>query len=113
MKRIAAFALAALVFSPVVVVRAADEGNGWTRFRGPNGSGISGAEAIPIKWTAEEYNWTVKLPGDGSSSPVAWKEHLFVTCNDRKKSIRSIVCVNAIDGKVRWRRDFPYTSYRM
>jgi len=113
MKRIAAFALATLVFVPVVVVRAADEGNGWTRFRGPNGSGISGAEAIPIKWTAEEYNWTVKLPGDGSSSPVAWKEHLFVTCNDRKKSIRSIVCVNAIDGKVRWRRDFPYTSYRM
>ena len=76
MKRIAAFALATLVFVPVVVVRAADEGNGWARFRGPNGSGISGAEAIPIKWTAEEYNWTVKLPGDGSSSPAVSYTHL-------------------------------------
>ncbi len=113
MKRIAVFALAALVFAPVVVVHAAEEENAWTRFRGPNGSGISGAEAIPIKWTAEEYNWTVKLPGDGSSSPVAWKENLFVTCNDRKKSIRSIVCVNAANGKTNWRRGFPYTSYRV
>ena len=68
-----------------VVAHAAEEENEWTRFRGPNGSGISGAKAIPIKWTAKDYNWTVKLPGDGSSSPVVWGQHLFVTCNDRKK----------------------------
>jgi outer membrane protein assembly factor BamB len=113
MKRIAVFALAALLFAPVAVAHAAEDEDSWTRFRGPNGSGISGAQAIPAKWTAGEYNWTIKLPGDGSSSPVAWQENLFVTCNDRKKSIRSIVCVNTADGKTRWRRDFPYTSYRM
>jgi outer membrane protein assembly factor BamB len=95
------------------VTHAAGKENEWTRFRGLNGSGISGAKAIPIKWTAKDYNWTVKLPGDGSSSPVVWGQYLFVTCNDRKKSIRSIVCVNAADGKIRWHRDFPYTSYRM
>ncbi|MCH2505786.1 MAG: hypothetical protein MK125_09565, partial [Dehalococcoidia bacterium] len=105
--------LFALLFAPVFVVHAAEDKNEWTRFRGPNGSGISGARTIPTKWTAKEYNWTVKMPGDGSSSPVVWKENLFVTCNDRKKSIRSIVCVNATDGKIHWRRDFPYTSYRM
>jgi outer membrane protein assembly factor BamB len=44
---------------------------------------------------------------------VVWKEKLFVTCNDRKKSIRSVVCVNANDGKILWHRDAPYTSYRM
>jgi len=95
------------------VAHAAEEKGQWTRFRGPNGSGISVTRTIPIKWTDKDYNWTVKLPGDGSSSPVVWKENLFVTCNDRKKSIRSIVCVNTTDGKVDWRRDFPYTSYRM
>jgi outer membrane protein assembly factor BamB len=105
--------LLALLFAPFFVVHADDVNNEWTRFRGPNGSGISGARTIPIKWTAKEYNWTIELPGDGSSSPVVWKEKLFVTCNDRKKSIRSVVCVNATDGKIRWRRDFPYTSYRM
>ncbi len=96
-----------------VVAHAAEEENEWTRFRGPNGSGISEAKGIPIKWTAKDYNWTTKLHGDGSSSPVLWEQHLFVTCNDRKKSIRSIVCVNANDGKIRWHRDYPYTSYRM
>ena len=63
-------------------MRGAEGENEWTRFRGPNGSGISGAQTIPIKWTAKEYNWTMKLPGDGSSSPVVWQDKLFVTCND-------------------------------
>jgi outer membrane protein assembly factor BamB len=105
--------LLALLFAPLFATHADDEENEWTRFRGPNGSGISGAQSIPVKWTAKEYNWTIELPGDGSSSPVVWKEKLFVTCNDRKKSIRSVVCVNANDGKILWHRDFPYTSYRM
>ena len=106
-------ALLALFFAPLFAAHADDEKNEWTRFRGPNGSGISGAQSIPVKWTAKEYNWTIALPGDGSSSPVVWKEKLFVTCNDRTKSIRSVVCVNATDGKILWRRDFPYVSYRM
>ena len=105
--------LLALLFAPLFATHADDEENEWTRFRGPNGSGISGAQSIPVKWTAKEYNWTIELPGDGSSSPVVWKEKLFVTCNDRKKSIRSVVCVNANDGKILWHRDSPYTSYRM
>ena len=113
MRSIALFSLAVLLFVPRPGARAADGENEWTRFRGPNGSGISGARAIPSEWTAEDYNWTLKLPGDGSSSPVAWKEDLFVTCNDRKKAVRSIVCVKAGSGEIRWRRDYPYTSYRL
>ena len=103
-----------LAFSMGVVVTHAAEGKGqWTRFRGPNGSGISVAKTIPVKWTDKDYNWTTKLHGDGSSSPVVLGQHLFVTCNDRKKSIRSIVCIDTTDGKIDWWRDYPYTSYRI
>ena len=42
----------------------------WTRFRGPNGSGISSATHIPLKWTDDDYNWKIDLPVQGSSSPV-------------------------------------------
>ena len=35
----------------------------WPRFRGPNGTGVSEATTVPVKWTAKDYNWTVKLPG--------------------------------------------------
>jgi len=97
----------------VFVTNAAEKKNEWTRFRGPNGSGISEAKSIPVKWTDKDYNWVVKLPGAGSSSPVVWKKDIFVACNDREKSIRSIICVSTDDGKTRWRRDYPYTSYRM
>ena len=64
---------------------AAEPENEWTRFRGPNGTGISKAKTIPTKWTAKDYNWIVKLSGTGSSSPVLWKKQLFLTCNDLKK----------------------------
>ena len=37
----------------------------WTRFRGPNGTGISEAATVPAKWTERDYNWKVKLPGIG------------------------------------------------
>ena len=55
----------------------------------------------------------MKLPGDGSSSPVVWQDKLFVTCNDPNKSIRSIVCLNTTDGKIVWRRDYPVKRHRL
>ena len=85
----------------------------WTRFRGPNGSGISDAKSIPTKWTAKDYNWTVKLPGSGSSSPVVWGDRIFLTCNDKKSGKRTVLCMDTKNGRIRWRRDFPYIRYRM
>ncbi len=54
----------------------------WARFRGPNGSGISEAANVPAKWTERDYNWRIKLPGTGSSSPVVWGKRIFVTCGE-------------------------------
>src|SRR5262249_3461916 len=51
----------------------------WTRFRGPNGSGIGKAKTVPVRWTEKDYNWKVRLPGVGHSCPVLWGERLFVT----------------------------------
>ncbi|MCH2401333.1 MAG: hypothetical protein MK364_19620, partial [Pirellulales bacterium] len=50
----------------------------WTRFRGPNGSGISAATNFPLKWTVDEYNWQIDLPMMGSSSPVLWGKRLYL-----------------------------------
>lgn len=57
----------------------------WPRFRGPNGEGfVEGAE-LPSDISDSEYRWKVKLAGVGSSSPVIWGQHLFVT--DRKSVV--------------------------
>ena len=88
------------------------QGNEWTRFRGPNGTGISDATTIPTKWTKDDYNWIVKLPGRSSSSPVVWQDRLCLTCVEKEKATRSVLCLGTGDGQIRWRRDFPYQGYR-
>lgn len=53
----------------------------WSRFRGPNGTGISDAENIPINWSeTENLAWKTKLPGPGASSPVLTEKLAIVTC---------------------------------
>lgn len=79
----------------------------WTRFRGPNGSGISPVKNFPLKWTADDYNWQIDLPVKGSSSPVLWGKRLFLMGDDAAKRQRSVLCVDTDSGRILWRRDYP------
>jgi outer membrane protein assembly factor BamB len=81
-------------------------GQEWTRFRGPNGSGVSTATTVPVRWTEKDYNWKVELPGVGHSSPVLWGERIFVTSADEKTGKRFLLCLRARDGERLWSRDF-------
>ena len=83
----------------------------WTRFRGPNGSGISTATGIPVIWTEDDYNWQVDLPVRGSSSPVLWGDHLFLTGDNADEGKRSVLCVDADSGEIVWRRDYSFESH--
>jgi len=78
----------------------------WPRFRGPNGSGIGVAAALPTKWTEKDYNWKATLPGTGHSSPVVWGDRIFVTCGENETAKRIVLCLKTSDGSVAWRRDF-------
>jgi outer membrane protein assembly factor BamB len=81
----------------------------WTRFRGPNGSGISDAKTIPTHWSASDINWKVALPGSGHSSPVLWGEKVFVTSYDEKAGKFYVLCLAATDGAVQWKKEFSLT----
>jgi outer membrane protein assembly factor BamB len=81
-------------------------GQEWTRFRGPNGSGVSAA-TLPARWTENDYNWKVELPGVGHSSPVLWGDRLFVTSAEEETGKRLVLCLNADDGRRVWARAFP------
>jgi outer membrane protein assembly factor BamB len=83
----------------------------WTRFRGPNGSGISSATTIPSKWGDADYNWKVALPGAGHSSPVVWGEKVFLTVGDDQARKVWVLCVGASDGRVVWQKGAPFTPY--
>ncbi len=80
----------------------------WSRFRGPNGTGISDSTAIPSAWTRANYCWIADLPGRGHSSPVLWGNKLFITCTDDRLCGTIILCYNAKSGQPLWRRVFSY-----
>jgi outer membrane protein assembly factor BamB len=84
----------------------------WSRFRGPNGSGISSDTApTPVEWSPDKnVRWKTPLPGAGVSSPIVVGDRLFVTCysgyganfgkiEDLK---RHLVCVDRSNGKILW-----------
>ena len=85
----------------------------WARFRGPNGQGISEAKTIPGKWSPQEYNWKIELPGGGHSSPVVWDDKVFVTCADEKALKGILLCVRAADGRELWRKECGLDKVRM
>jgi outer membrane protein assembly factor BamB len=86
-------------------------GSSWTRFRGPNGSGVSD-DAVPVSWTEADYDWKTALPGVGHSSPVVWGERVFVTAADEDSGRRLLVCVDARDGAIAWQHPFELEPYR-
>jgi outer membrane protein assembly factor BamB len=83
----------------------------WTRFRGPDGSGISSASGIPVQVTPADYLWRVALPGVGHSSPVLWGERLFLTSAEEDKGRRHLRCLDARTGTTLWSRGYPFQNY--
>jgi len=82
----------------------------WPSFRGANGSGISTAKNLPIKWDAtkgENVLWKTEIPLPGKSSPVLWGNRLFLTGADKDK--RQVFSFDTETGKMLWSLDAPST----
>ena len=100
----------------------------WTQFRGPDGSGISGAVGVPTAWGSQEnVVWKTELPGPGTSSPIILGNRLYLTCysgyaesiedpGDMNRLMRHLVCVDRTSGALLWTKDFapnlPESEYR-
>lgn len=85
----------------------------WPRFRGPGGSGVSSASGVPAKFTEADYNWRVKLPGDGPSSPVVWGDKVFVTSAEKDRGRRHVLCLSARGGRKLWQKSWPFRPFRV
>jgi outer membrane protein assembly factor BamB len=87
--------------------------NEWSRFRGPNGTGVSGATNLPVEFGPEKgVVWKTSLP-PGHSSPVLAKTRIYITAHtpiDAKNKTDYRIFVIALDrktGKELWRREVP------
>ena len=102
-----------IVLTLVLAIVATARAENWPRFRGPNGQGISEAKGIPVKWSPQEYNWKIALPGTGHSSPVVWDDKVFATCADEKAFKGIVLCVRVADGRELWRKEYGLDKLRM
>ncbi len=82
----------------------------WTRFRGPNGTGISTAVNLPVEFGPEKnVVWKTPLP-PGHSSPILTEKQIFLTAHAPLTGSDYKLLVIALDratGKISWERDVP------
>lgn len=76
----------------------------WPQFRGPAGTGIAAAGAVPPAEFSptKRMLWKVALQ-PGHSSPVVWGERIFLTSADEARNTLETVCLSTKDGAVLWR----------
>ncbi len=83
----------------------------WTRFRGPNGQGVSGETNLPLEWSdvegAEGKNirWKTPLNSDGWSSPIVVGDAVFLTGTESDGVSCRLIKVNRADGKLVWNKE--------
>jgi outer membrane protein assembly factor BamB len=90
---------------------ATDAADVWPGFRG-HGDGMTRASRLPTKWSpTENIAWKIDLPGYGQSSPVVWKDRVFLTAvsgENREKGY--VLAIKAKSGKTRWTHTFEPTQ---
>lgn len=81
----------------------------WPRFLGPNGEQAAVASNIPAKWDlAKNLKWSVKLDGEGSSSPIIVGDKIFLTSytssttDGKTRADRNLHCFKLANGEKLW-----------
>jgi outer membrane protein assembly factor BamB len=92
-----------LVLALTAAVAATD--TDWSRFRGPNGSGISATKGLPTEFGPDKnVVWKVDLP-QGYSSPIIYENRIFLTA--LRDNTLLTIAVDRANGKILWERASP------
>jgi outer membrane protein assembly factor BamB len=83
----------------------APDAEGWSRFRGPNGSGVSISTRLPTEFGPEKnVVWKTELPF-GHSSPVLTRDRIFLTAARGDRLVT--ICLDRRTGRILWERQAP------
>ena len=89
----------------------ADEGEAtryWARWRGPSGQGLVDGKGYPDTWSGtDNVVWKVPVPGSGNSSPIVWRDQIFLTTASDDGSQASILAYRRSDGQRLWEAVVP------
>jgi outer membrane protein assembly factor BamB len=93
---------AALYGSVAVATLSADN---WPHWRGPAMNGISPETGLPLKWSTEEnIAWKLPMPGRSGSTPIIWKEFIFLNIGTADgEGDLELWALDRSSGKVLWK----------
>lgn len=85
--------------------------NVWPGFRG-HGDSHSNAKKLPLEWSdTKNKAWDIPLPGYGQSSPIVWRNRVFVTAMDGpNKEQAFVLCYDLKSGRELWRKAVATTE---
>ncbi|MCA9130965.1 MAG: PQQ-binding-like beta-propeller repeat protein [Planctomycetales bacterium] len=95
------------------LIQAEETHDDWTRFRGPNGTGVISECNVPLPWTPSDVAWHVQLPGIGNSSPVVKGNRIFLMSADPNSALRYLLCLDLASGKEIWRKEVASVAYNI
>jgi len=98
----------------------------WPAFRGPGASGVADGQGAPVEWdltSGKNVRWKTPIPGMANSSPIVWKDRIFVTTavstagddtfrsglygdvdsvDDESEHVFKVYALSRKDGKILW-----------
>lgn len=83
----------------------------WSRFRGPNGTGLADTKNLPSAADGASTIWKTEI-GKGWSSPVLWEGSVFLT-TETGPGKRAVVALDAASGKEKWRHEESFTQHNL
>jgi len=82
----------------------------WTRWRGPTGQGLAVDSGYTDTWSdTENVKWRTPLPGRGHSSPIVWRDQIFIT-TAYPDGRASVLAYSRTDGSRLWEAFVPDTT---
>ena len=117
-----------LVLALCVAFCSVAQAQNWPAFRGQNGAGVGDGNNPPATWDVEKsinVSWKTPIPGLGHSSPIIWKDRIFVTtaissdansefvhgltdtgasANDNSKHSWRVYCLDKNTGRIIWEK---------
>jgi outer membrane protein assembly factor BamB len=100
----------------------------WPGFRGPGASGVADGQGAPVEWdvkSGKNVRWKTPIPGMANSSPIVWKDRIFVTTalstagddtfrsglygdvdsvDDTSEHVFKVYALSRVNGEILWER---------
>jgi outer membrane protein assembly factor BamB len=84
----------------------------WPQWRGPNLNGVSNEKNLPVKWSSEEnVVWKVAMPGLSGSTPIIWRDRVFVSAAEGDNL--ALWCIAKNNGEVVWKQPLGAGNVKM